>query len=234
MVEGTIGTWKAAEGSHVSKGDVIMEYENEKNMIDYEALTSGILHILAQEGDTVKVGDPIGIMAESQAEYEALVKGGAASAPAPEAAPAAAGSVPSAGVVEIEMPRAGLTMVEGTITEWKVAEGTQVSKGQTVMEYENEKNSIAYEIVHGGFLHIVAQEGETVKVGALIAYVTDTKEQYDQLVSGGAPAAAAGGKGLRQKLPHLRPQQHRSGCRPRQGPHQRLGPGQEDGEGGRH
>ena len=47
MVEGTIGTWKAAEGSHVSKGDVIMEYENEKNMIDYEALTSGILHILA-------------------------------------------------------------------------------------------------------------------------------------------------------------------------------------------
>mgnify|MGYP002609580157 CR=1 FL=1 len=191
MVEGTIGTWKAAEGSHISKGDVIMEYENEKNMIDYEALTSGILHILAQEGDTVKVGDPIGIMAESQAEYEALVKGGAASAPAPEAAPAAAGSVPSAGVVEIEMPRAGLTMVEGTITEWKVAEGTQVSKGQTVMEYENEKNSIAYEIVHGGFLHIVAQEGETVKVGAPIAYVTDTKEQYDQLVSGGAPAAAA-------------------------------------------
>ena len=55
MVEGTIGTWKAAEGSHISKGDVIMEYENEKNMIDYEALTSGILHILAQEGDTVKV-----------------------------------------------------------------------------------------------------------------------------------------------------------------------------------
>ena len=50
---------------------------------------------------------------------------------------------------------------------------------------------IAYEIVHGGFLHIVAQEGETVKVGAPIAYVTDTKEQYDQLVSGGAPAAAA-------------------------------------------
>ena len=63
------------------------------------------------------------------------------------------------------MPRAGLTMVEGTITEWKVAEGTQVAKGQAVMEYENEKNSIAYEIVHGGFLHIMAQEGETVKVG---------------------------------------------------------------------
>ena len=40
-------------------------------MIDYEARTSGILHILAKEGDTVKVGDSIGIMAESQEEYDA-------------------------------------------------------------------------------------------------------------------------------------------------------------------
>ena len=120
-------------------------------MIDYEARTSGILHILAKEGDTVKVGDSIGIMAESQEEYDAIVEGGAA------AAPAASGSAPSEGVVEIEMPCVGLTMVEGTITEWKAAEGTRGAKGQAVMEYENEKNAIAYEIVHGGFLHIVAR-----------------------------------------------------------------------------
>ena len=87
MVEGTISTWKAAEGAHVNKGDVIMEYENEKNMIDYEARTSGILHILAKEGDTVKVGDSIGIMAESQEEYDAIVEGGAAAAPAAALAP---------------------------------------------------------------------------------------------------------------------------------------------------
>lgn len=84
MVEGTIGTWKAAEGAHVNKGDTIMEYENEKNMIEYEALSSGVLHILAKEGDVVKVGDPIGIMADDQAEYDAIVAGGA-----PAAAPAA-------------------------------------------------------------------------------------------------------------------------------------------------
>ena len=187
MVEGTIGAWKAAEGARVNKGDVIMEYENEKSMIDYEALTSGILHILAKEGDTVKVGDPIGIMAEDQAEYEAIVKG--ERTPVTEPEPTVANPAPTNGVVEIGMPRAGLTMVEGTITEWKVTEGTQVSKGQTVMEYENEKNSIAYEIVHGGFLHIVAQEGDTVKVGAPIAYVTETKEQYDRLVSGALPVS---------------------------------------------
>lgn len=62
-------------------------YENEKNKIDYEARTSGILHILAKEGDTVKVGDSIGIMAESQEEYDAIVEGEAAASPAAALAP---------------------------------------------------------------------------------------------------------------------------------------------------
>ena len=186
MVEGTIGTWKVAEGAHVNKGDTIMEYENEKSMIEYEALSSGVLHILAGEGDTVKVGEPIAVMADDQAEYDAIVKGGATAAPTVAAAPAAAG----AACTEIEMPRAGLTMVEGTITKWTVPEGAEVSKGQVVMEYENEKSSIEYEIVHGGFLHIVAREGETVKVGDPIAYVTDTKAQYEQLIGQNIPAAS--------------------------------------------
>lgn len=187
MVEGTIGQWKAAEGAQVAKGDVIMEYENEKNTIEYEALDAGILHILAKEGETIPVGGLIAELAQSQEEYAALVGGGAAPA---AAAPVPAAQSAPAGVVEIAMPRAGLTMVEGTITAWKAAEGSQVAKGDAVMEYENEKNTIDYEIVHGGYLHIVAPEGETVKVGEPIAYVAETKEAYDALVSGSAPAAS--------------------------------------------
>ncbi len=193
MVEGTIGEWKVAEGARVSKGDVIMEFENEKNTIDCEALDSGILHILAQEGDTVPVGGVIAELAADEAEYAAMTSGAAATteqpAAAAEAAPAA--GVP-AGVEEIPMPRAGLTMVEGTISEWKVEEGALVNKGDVVMEFENEKNSIEYEIIHGGYIHKVVEEGDTVEVGKPIAYVAQTKEDYDRLVSGGAaPAAAA-------------------------------------------
>ena len=36
---------------------------------------------------------------------------------------------------EIVMPRAGLTMVEGTITGWKAAEGSRVTKGGAIMEF---------------------------------------------------------------------------------------------------
>ena len=193
MVEGTISEWKVAEGAQVNKGDVLMEYENEKNVIECEALESGIIHLVAKEGDTIPVGGVIAVMAADQGEYASIVGGAPAAAPAAPAAaaPAAAPAAGGEGVTEIEMPRAGLTMVEGTISEWKVSEGAQVNKGDVVMEFENEKNVIEYEIVHGGFLHIVAQAGETVAVGKPIAFVTETKAQYDALVNGGAPAAPA-------------------------------------------
>ena len=206
MVEGTISQWLVAEGAYVKKGDALMEYENEKNTIECDALADGYVHILAQEGDTIPVGEPIGILAESQEELASL--SGAAAAPAAEApaapAPAAASTE---GVVEIPMPRAGLTMVEGTIAQWKVSEGAEVAKGDVVMEFENEKNTIDYEIVHGGFLHQVVSEGDTVKVGEPIAYVAETKAAYDALVSGGAPAPAVE-KGCRI----LRISDWRGGC----------------------
>ena len=94
--------------------------------------------------------------------------------------------------IDIPMPKAGLTMVEGTISEWKVEEGALIRKGDAIMEYENEKNSIEYESVHGGFLHILASVGETVEVGKPIAWVAETREEYEALLTGGAPTQDAG------------------------------------------
>ena len=201
MVEGTISRWLVTEGAHVKKGDALMEYENEKNTIECDALADGYVHILAQEGDTIPVGEPIGILAESPEELAALSGAAATPAKAPAAPAAPAPAAASAeGVVEIPMPRAGLTMVEGTIAQWKVSEGAEVAKGDVVMEFENEKNTIDYEIVHGGFLHQVVSEGDTVKVGEPIAYVAETKAAYDALVSGGAPAPAVE-KGCARECP---------------------------------
>ena len=92
MVEGTIAGWTAREGDAVKKGDVVMEFENEKNTIEFLCTADGFLHITAQEGDTVPVGEPIGAVAETKEEYDALA--GGAAAPATEA-PAAAESAPA-------------------------------------------------------------------------------------------------------------------------------------------
>ena len=93
--------------------------------------------------------------------------------------------------MELVMPRAGLTMVEGTISAWLVQEGAAVQKGDTIMEFENEKNTIEFASTDRGFLHITAAEGETVAVGAPIAVLAATKEEYDSLITGTAPAAPA-------------------------------------------
>ena len=93
--------------------------------------------------------------------------------------------------IELVMPRAGLTMVEGTISSWLVSEGASVKKGDTIMEYENEKNTIEFACAESGFLHILAQEGDTVPVGGPIAVVAASKEEYDSLTAGAAPKAEA-------------------------------------------
>lgn len=97
MVEGTISEWKVMEGASVNKGDVLMEYENEKNTIECVALSSGILHIIAKEGDTIAVGEPIGELAESQAEYAAMT--GTVSTATPAASVSQVDIVPAAASV---------------------------------------------------------------------------------------------------------------------------------------
>lgn len=91
---------------------------------------------------------------------------------------------------ELVMPRAGLTMVEGTISAWTVPEGTAVKKGDVIMEFENEKNTIEFNSTHDGLLHIVAPEGETVAVGAPIAVLAADAAEYAALCGGAAAAPA--------------------------------------------
>ena len=94
-------------------------------------------------------------------------------------------------IIELVMPRAGLTMVEGTIASWLAAEGQQVKKGDAIMEFENEKNTIEFNCNDEGYLHITAQEGETVAVGAPIAVLASTLEEYQSLAGKASQPAAA-------------------------------------------
>lgn len=93
--------------------------------------------------------------------------------------------------VEVVMPRAGLTMVEGTIMEWMVEEGAMVNKGQVIMGYENEKSTIDYEALDSGWIHILTPAGETVAVGSPIAVLASDEEEYKRLCHASSTEAAA-------------------------------------------
>src|SRR6478752_5565416 len=59
MEEGTILKWLKSDGDDVSKGEELVEIETDKANMTYEADESGTLEIVAQEGDTLGVGETI-------------------------------------------------------------------------------------------------------------------------------------------------------------------------------
>ena len=61
----TISRWLKGEGDAVKAGEVIVEVEAEKATQEVEAPVDGVLEaILAVEGDEIRVGDPIAVIAE--------------------------------------------------------------------------------------------------------------------------------------------------------------------------
>jgi pyruvate dehydrogenase E2 component (dihydrolipoamide acetyltransferase) len=66
MEEGTILKWLVSEGAEVKRGQDLVEIETDKANMTYEADTDGtLIEIVAQEGDTLPIGEPIARIGEA-------------------------------------------------------------------------------------------------------------------------------------------------------------------------
>ncbi|NOQ41817.1 MAG: 2-oxoglutarate dehydrogenase complex dihydrolipoyllysine-residue succinyltransferase [Desulfuromusa sp.] len=65
IVEAEIGEWFKKNGEYVNKDDLLMELETEKVNVELNAEASGKLTILAEPGETIKIGGVIGKIDES-------------------------------------------------------------------------------------------------------------------------------------------------------------------------
>ena len=72
---------------------------------------------------------------------------------------------------EVVMPRLSDSMEEGTILKWLKADGDEVARGDELVEIETDKATMTYEADSAGTLSIVAQEGETLPIGQVIARI---------------------------------------------------------------
>ena len=92
------------------------------------------------------------------------------------------------------MPKMGDTMEEGKILRWIKHEGDAVQKGEALAEIETEKVNIEAEAFASGVLRkILAQEGETIPVGAPIALIGSADEPLpDEAADKGGKAGKAG------------------------------------------
>lgn len=86
--EVTLVKWVKNEGDYVNRDEVLCELESEKATFELNAEQAGTLHIVAQEGATLLIGDLACTIDETAAKPEGAPAPKAA-APAPAAAPAA-------------------------------------------------------------------------------------------------------------------------------------------------
>ena len=73
--------------------------------------------------------------------------------------------------VPINIPKLGVSMTEGTLVEWFVADGDQVAEGQALYLIETDKVENEVEATASGTVRISGEEGETYPVGTAIGEI---------------------------------------------------------------
>jgi len=90
---------------------------------------------------------------------------------------------------EVVMPRLSDSMEEGTILRWLKRPGELVRRGEELVEIESDKASMPYAADGEGYLEIVAEEGQTLAVGAPIAVLHEQPAPEPAPAPGGATEA---------------------------------------------
>src|SRR5215207_3070299 len=202
VTEGTVLEWHVSEGQEVAEGDTVVEVSTDKVDAEVPAPASGtITKLLVAVDDTVEVGQalaridpngsgssPNGAAADSSPlkEQEGLVMGGgegdedlgseAVSTESPQPGQTTVVKPEPAAepgeTVVLSMPEMGESVTEGTVLEWHVAEGEEVSEGDTVVEVSTDKVDAEVPAPASGTItKLLVAVDDTVQVGQALAEI---------------------------------------------------------------
>ncbi|SDL84001.1 2-oxoglutarate dehydrogenase E2 component [Corynebacterium mycetoides] len=220
VTEGTITTWLKQVGDTVDVDEPLLEVSTDKVDTEIPSPVAGtLLEILADEDDTVEVGEVIARVGDANAapasSGEEVNRGEESvadvdeevtednSAPGeganPEDAPrkddtnASSTNLKGSGKsTKVEMPELGESVTEGTITTWLKQVGDLVEVDEPLLEVSTDK--VDTEIpspVEGTILEILAQEDDTVEVGEVIVVIGDAEAAASAESADTAPAEHA-------------------------------------------
>ena len=71
----------------------------------------------------------------------------------------------------INIPKLGVSMTEGTLVEWMVADGQTVAAGDVLYRIETDKVENDIECPVDGVIHLSGEEGEVYDVGTQIGEI---------------------------------------------------------------
>ena len=172
--EGTIIKWHKKVGDIVKQDEIIFEISTDKVDTEIPSPAEGVLkEIKFKEGDTVEVGTVVAIIdgnsveeipevSEIKEEEKILVQSKVVEQ-----------TTSGGDTIDIEMPKMGESVMEGTIIKWYKKVGDKVSKDETIFEISTDK--VDTEIpspVEGTMTEILIGEQETVAVGTLVAKIS--------------------------------------------------------------
>ncbi|MFW5760764.1 MAG: 2-oxoglutarate dehydrogenase complex dihydrolipoyllysine-residue succinyltransferase [Cyclobacteriaceae bacterium] len=187
ITEVTIAQWLKKEGEYVEMDDVLCELESDKATFELNADDAGILHIKAQEGDTLSIGD---LIAEIDTEAERGKDNQQPQKGKEEKSGQKPPEVEKTGeVLEMTVPSVGESITEVTIASWLKNDGEFVELDEVIAEIESDKATFELTAEARGILQVVAKQGETLDIGSLICKI--------EVISGEPPE--------RQDLDHEKP-----------------------------
>jgi pyruvate dehydrogenase E2 component (dihydrolipoamide acetyltransferase) len=126
---------------------------------------------------------------------------------------------------DVTMPRLSDSMEEGTILKWLVEKGGEVKKGEPLVEIETDKANMTYDAdTDGVLIEVMADEGDTLPIGEVIARIGDEGEEpsgedesAEREEADEAPADD-GGEDKEEKEPEPEPEPSRGSSNPVGGP----------------
>ncbi|MBB1045457.1 2-oxoglutarate dehydrogenase, E2 component, dihydrolipoamide succinyltransferase [Dietzia sp. DQ11-44] len=201
--EGTVTRWLKKEGDTVEVDEPLLEVSTDKVDTEIPSPAAGTLSkIVADEDETVEIGGELAVIddgsggsddADEPAEESSdddvdddsdddadeadtsAEEADEAPAEKPATSSGDSGGKGSGGKgTEVTMPELGESVTEGTITNWLKAVGDTVEMDEPLLEVSTDK--VDTEIpspVAGTLQKIVADEDETVEVGAVLAVIGD-------------------------------------------------------------
>ena len=200
ITEVTIAAWNKKDGDVVKMDEVLCELESDKATFELPAEAEGVLKIVAKEGETLPIGAVICTIETGQSTQAEAPKSLDKEIATPvideksvksnnepeiitpevdlkqaekvESNEVTATFTPSDSVVEIKVPTVGESITEVTLSSWSKKEGDSVKMDEVLCELESDKATFELPSAVAGTLHIVAQAGTVLEIGAVVATIT--------------------------------------------------------------
>src|ERR671933_192857 len=80
-------------------------------------------------------------------------------------------------MIDIKVPTVGESISEVTLVKWLKQDGTYVNRDEVIAELESEKATFEVNAEQAGILKTVGKEGDTLKIGDVVAQIDETAQK---------------------------------------------------------